>query len=263
MFILQCDQSYKNGTDYAIIKDLLKNSHFDYAEMKSDDFYFNNQIKYKKDFPTNIQNGIPIGDIKFTTTFLKIFKNIDKINPIEVPQILRTDEFLKRKYAIIKGDSLPQNGRFFVKNASSLKDFTFVGDIADLKTDIVIDKNEYYLISEIVDIFAEYRIYFLNGKIYAIAYYNGNPCIFPDIKFIQKANLIYSTQKEYPKSYTMDIMVNNKGTSIVEVHLFFSCGLYQTVIGIDFLQGYLDAMKYVENFNTPPIPFHNFIPKIN
>jgi hypothetical protein len=173
------------------------------------------------------------------------------MHPIEIPPVLRTDEFLKRKYSIVKGSELPKQGYFFIKNASKLKEFSYTGYIELLDKKINdINPEDFYQVSEVVNILSEYRVYVINKKIYAIAYYNGNPCIFPDINLIQKANLIYSIQPDYPNSYTMDVMINEKGTSIIEIHPLFSCGIYQTVIGEDFLYGYKDSLDYIINHNT-------------
>ena len=55
----------------------------------------------------------------FITFFIIIFYGIEKMNPIEIPKVLRTDEFLKRKYEICYGRNLPKKGRYFVKNVST------------------------------------------------------------------------------------------------------------------------------------------------
>ena len=52
----------------------------------------------------------------------------------------------------------------------------------------------------------------------------------------------------------MDVMVTDKGTCITEIHILLSCGIYQTVLGRNFLFGYDDAMKYLEKYNTEPTP---------
>ena len=258
LFILQ-NINNCNGlvVDISIIKDLIDNSKHSldkYVFLNNEDFFDNGLLKSKNDFPKEYENGIPFGSIEFTTNFLKIFKNIQKMNPIEIPPSLRKYEFLKREYRILPKDKLPQKGRFFIKNASKLKDGTYICDIEDLHKENFFKNNDLYQISDIVNPTAEYRVYVINGKIYAIAYYDGDPCVFPDTSLIQKANIIYSLQKDYPKSYTMDVMVTDKGTCITEIHILLSCGIYQTVLGRNFLFGYDDAIKYLERYNTEPIP---------
>ena len=55
--------------------------------------------------------------------------------------------------------------------------------------------------------------------------------------------------------FVMDIMVNNRGTSIIEIHPLFSCGIYQTILGSDFLRGYRDSLEYLKKYNTKLEPF--------
>lgn len=258
LFILQNINNCNSLTvDITIIKEIIDNSKHSldkYEFLSNDDFFNNGVLKNEKDFPKEYKNAIPFGSIEFTTNFLKIFKHIDKINPIEVPTILRNNEFLKREYKILSKDSLPATGRFFIKNASKLKEGTFICSIEDLHKDNYFNGNDLYQISEIVNPISEYRVYVIGGKVYAIAYYDGDPCVFPDVNLIKKANIIYSLQKDYPKSYTMDVMVTDKGTCITEIHILLSCGIYQTVLGRNFLFGYDDAMKYLEKYNTEPTP---------
>jgi hypothetical protein len=86
-----------------------------------------------------------------------------------------------------------------------------------------------------MDIHAEFRVYIIDGEIVSIENYNGDPLVFPDINLIKKANLIYSIQKDYPRSYSMDVMVTDRGTSIIEIHNFTSLGLYSTIWGTNLL----------------------------
>ena len=74
----------------------------------------------------------PIGTIQFVEKYLGITET-----PIEIPKYLQTEEFLKREYKIVKGKDLPRGGRYFVKNASKLKDFSVNADM------------EYFLYDEI------------------------------------------------------------------------------------------------------------------
>ena len=257
-FILQKQNDEQSlSVDYAILKDLLEYSHFEYVEMKLSDFYNGKELRSAEDFEIKMQNGIPLGTINFVTAFLNVFKGIEKMNPIEVPKCLQTEEFLKREYKIAYGKDVVLSGFRFIKNVSTLKTFTYTGRLdaicneADfLSKKKPVEDDDLYQISEVLNIQSEYRIYFIGGKVYAVAYYDGDATIFPDMKLIQKANLIYSMQEDYPKSYTMDVAVTNKGTAILECHPLFSCGIYQTVLGTDFLYGYRDSMDYLIKHNT-------------
>lgn len=189
---------------------------------------------------------IPLGDIKFTESVLKEYYNISRMEPIEVPKALRKTEFLNREYKIIRGKNI-QSGYKFIKDVSELKSYTYLGSTQYLE----IEPDKLYQVSEVLDIKSEYRVYIIGGKVYNIVNYDGDCRIFPNISLIEKANLIYSNQADYPKSYTMDICIDSKGrTSIIEIHNLFSCGLYSTVFGSDFLYGYKESLDYVINHNT-------------
>ena len=255
MFLLQKEKDFLE-IEHLIWKKLLTDGHKPFIEISKIELSTISDKEFFNKYRTNIRNSIPLGTIEFTETFFSRFHSIPQMQPIEIPHCLRTPEFLKRKYEILRGEEVPKIGQFFVKNIDRLKGFVFIGEIEslfNLKDTFSPDKiqpESLYQISEVVDIKSEYRIYILNGKIYGIAHYNGDPLVLPDIQLLQKANLIYSMQKDYPKSYTMDIMVSDKGTAIIEIHTFFSCGLYQTVLGSDFMLGYEDAKNYVLRHNT-------------
>ena len=102
---------------------------YEYEEDSFGEIIKTNKLKNANDFPEIYKKSIPIGSINFISAWLKVFYNIDKENPIEIPPILRTDEFLKRKYSIVTADKLPRTGRYFIKDVSKLKEFTYSGDL--------------------------------------------------------------------------------------------------------------------------------------
>ena len=267
MFLLQKEENNNFlEVEYVLIKDLLNSSKQKYIEISKKDLFLLKPETFLEKYNDTAKKCIPIGTIEFTNEFFKFFYNIDKIYPIEVPNCLRTDEFLKRKYSIVSGENVPQSGRYFIKDVSNLKSFTYIGELSNFFNDSeektfdlpnIISEN-LYQVSEIIDIISEYRVYVLNNKVYAIAFYDGNPSIFPDVKIINKAIVTYSIEKDCPRSYTMDIAITKNGTCILEVHPFFSCGIYQTVLGNDFLDGYKDALTYVTKFNRLTEKFSNF-----
>ena len=65
-------------------------------------------LKTSDDFEDRYKNAIPIGNVRFVEQYLKIFKGIERDNAIEIPPVLRTDEF-------------PGNGSFFIKDATQQK----------------------------------------------------------------------------------------------------------------------------------------------
>lgn len=207
---------------------------------------------------------IPIGTIEFVTKFINLMHGIKKENPIEIPEYLRTEEFLKRDYKIVKWDELPEegNGNLFIKDVSTLKKFGIEvnTDYHNIKTwinhkdnvfntELNLDKNSLYQISSIFDIVSEYRVYVLQGGIVNISNYNGDVTLFPDIKLIKKAVMLINYYEKWLKSYTLDVMVGEKGTALIEIHNFTSVGLYNTLWGNNLLYGYRDGIDYLINDN--------------
>ena len=244
---------------------------YEYEEDSFGEIIKTNKLKNANDFPEIYKKSIPIGSINFVSTWLKVFYNIDKENPIEIPPILRTDEFLKRKYSIVTADKLPRTGRYFIKDVSKLKEFTYSGDLEYFLFDemfepakspydysLRINPDHLFQVSEIINILSEYRVYIIDGKIENIANYNGDVTLFPDVELIKKANDLYSTQPDYPKSYSMDLMITPRGTAITEIHNYTSLGHYSTLFGDNLLYAYRDGIDYLLKHNTPITEFSNF-----
>lgn len=275
IFILQKEKEF--DLDILIIKKLIEENKYihSYIEMKLDDFYEikenKKQVKSANDFPKDFFNYIPMGTIDFVNSYFKIFYNT-QMNALEIPNILKTDEFLKRKYSIVKAYNIPKKGEYFIKDATQLKSFSYTGELSYLLYDGIFDEskkrfdtslhlnpNHLYQVSEIVNVLSEYRIFIVDEQIYSITHYNGDPTIFPDINLIKKANSLYMTQKDYPKSYDMDVMITPKGTAIIEIHpVLFSTGLYHNLHGSKFLYAFQDGKNYILNHNTKSSEFSNF-----
>lgn len=208
-------------------------------------------------------DALPIGTIEFVTMYLGK-SGFKKEIPIEIPKYLQTEEFLKRDYKIVKGKDLPRVGRYFIKNASKLKDFSVCTDMQYFLTDEMFDykantqydntlsicTTDNFVVSSVYEIKAEYRVYVIDNEIVNISHYNGNPLILPDIKLLQKAVALIEYNEKWLKSYTIDIMVGNKGTAIIEIHNFTSVGLYNTVWGTNLLYAYRDGIEYLKNDNS-------------
>lgn len=275
-FLIQKDHENLSLDNIILFKLIQQEKYLHTYEMidNKDFFYIDEneeqQLRKKNTFPMEYQNAIPLGTIEFTQNYFKIFYGIEKENPIEIPSILRTEEFLKRKYSIISSDKIPKNGYFFIKDVSQLKVFSYTGDMGLFMYDEIFDKpkkNDYslhlnkkhlYQVSEVVKILSEYRIFVINNEIYSINNYDGDVRLFPDIKLIEKAILLWSTQKNCPKSYSLDVAITPRGTIILECHILFSTGIYSTVQGTKFLWGYQDAKDYLVNYNTQLTEFSNF-----
>ena len=253
-FIIQKDTDVLN-LESIIIKELLdKNKYiYTYNELSLSSL---NLLESPK------PNLYPIGTIEFVTYYLNKVYGIKQMNPIEIPEYLRTEEFLKRDYKIVNAEEIPENGTYFVKDISQLKVFgTVIYLDKDIKKDLLsehksdmdfslnLDKTHLYQVSEVYDIQAEYRVYVIDGNIEAICNYNGDCTVLPDIGLLKKAVNLINFNEKWLKSYTLDIMVGSRGTAIIEVHNFVSVGLYSTLWGNNLIYAYKDGIDYVINDN--------------
>ena len=119
-----------------IVKDLLENEKYvhEFHEMGL------NELKYRIETENVSTTLIPIVTIEFVSLYIKYAYGVEKENPIEIPEYLRTEEFLKRKYEIVTYDKIPKTGKWFVKDVSQLKKFGMVLDIAYQLPDDVFDE---------------------------------------------------------------------------------------------------------------------------
>ena len=264
-FLIEKDYT---DVEYGIILKILNRTKLLHEyEIVDNSFFYDIDENGKKTLKENIDEKykeyIPIGTILFVNNYFKLLYGIEQQNPIEIPKNLRMPEFLKRNYEVVKAENLPRIGRKFIKDVSELKNFSYDGELEYFLVDEVflpkknefdntlrIDKDHLFEVSDSVNILSEYRIYIIGGEIVNISNYNGDTTIFPDINLIKKANNLYSLQKDYPKSYSFDVMVTNAGTSIIEVHTFSSLGLYHNLWGNDLLYAYKDAKDYTIKYNT-------------
>ena len=272
-FLLQKELNKDMDVDTLLIKNLLNQQHLlhQYLYYTLSDFYnvdengniLKDEVLPKENHLEFYHNAIPVGTIPFVELCMKVFHNIPQINPIEIPPCLQKEEFLKRRYSIVQGKDIPTSGRYFIKDVSHLKVFSYDGDMEYFMYDGIFDepklndtrihlkKDNLYQVSDILNVLSEYRVVFLDGKLDSISHYNGDVTLFPDVDLLLKANEIYSMQKDYPKSYTMDVMITPEGTSIIEIHILFSTGIYTTLLGTNYLYGLKDAYDYTLNYNTP------------
>lgn len=250
-YILQ-NNSDSLDIEYIIIKNILKRNKyvFDYIDIS------NGAMEYAK------EGDVPIGDIPFVTQYINKIYGITQENPIEIPDYLRTDEFLKRDYSIVTWDKLPDKGNWFIKDVSQLKKFGseinldyqnikdwFNKPTNNFGTQLVLDKEHLFQVSSVYNIQSEYRVYIINGEIEAICNYNGDPTILLDISLLKKAVSLINYNEKWLKSYTIDLMVGPKGTAIIEIHNFSSVGLYNTLWGNNLIYAYRDGIDYLINDN--------------
>ena len=191
---------------------------------------------------------IPFGSIDFIETWLKHYHN-RIMQPIEVPECLRTEEFLKRNYSILTKDKIPHYGRYFIKGVSRLKSGSFLGDAEKwhiaYKEDY--DDNTIFAVSSEMNILSEWRVYVIGNNIENISNYDGDTTLFPDTQIITKMINTFKASGHAPESFSIDIAVTDKGTAILEIHPFAALGLYHTLWGVSLIDAYIDSMKWYIN----------------
>jgi hypothetical protein len=174
---------------------------------------------------------IPIGSVEFVQQYLKTYHNIN-VKPINIPNELFP--FCER--TIINGTEKDINGTKFVKSNDKIKYYTEITKIAPPGN---------YQISDIIDIKSEWRSFVYKNKLVGLQNYSGDFKIFPDI---EKIETIINNYKSAPIAYTLDvaILTNNK-TDIIEIHDFFSCGLYgfsdRKILPYMFIRWFNDKIK--------------------
>lgn len=161
---------------------------------------------------------IPIGSVEFVIQFLEHFHGLTP-KPRNVPESLRY--FAGR--GIFNGtekDVYIPGGRTFVKSNDKIKGFQTVlrGTVEDVN---VPPGN--YQISDAISIDSEWRAFVYKGKLVGLQHYVGEFTLFPHVSEIKR---MIEAFKDCPIAYTLDVGVSDVGTFVIEVHDFFSCGLY-------------------------------------
>lgn len=237
-FLLQTNNGEIDEVEVFNARDLVQNSRglnsyllMDYAELK----------KTNNDY----SDWIPVGTLEYVRTWLKKYKGIEEMKPIEVPEILREEKYLGRSYDIVSFEDLELKGYKFIKDIDKLKQFSFTGDLGNLdKNDESIFISQNYLISNVVDIMSEYRVFVSDMSIKAIQFYDGDCTVFPNISLLREMVGKYYLVQNRPKSYTMDIAVLKNGrTVILEVHPVASVGTYG-YSEYALLQMYKDGIEF-------------------
>ncbi|NDO27972.1 DUF4343 domain-containing protein [[Clostridium] clostridioforme] len=138
----------------------------------------------------------------------------------------------KRWCQFMDRDKLPfhENGRYFVKNVSKLKEFNSSAYEGRIPAPSTLPAGT-YLLSEWIDIRSEFRVFVYRDKILAVQNYLGFPLVFPDADKLVKMVEKYRGDDGWPEAYTMDVAVlcqkdQSAETVILEIHPFVSCGLY-------------------------------------
>jgi hypothetical protein len=256
LFVLQ-DQRESNALSVEIEElrcELNENSIHSYIVASSDLF------KEKGNEPW-LKEAVPVGTIEFVQSYLSGVHQINRMSPIEIPKELRLPKFLLRDYQIVKYADIPKDKYKFVKNASVLKQPTFIGNTSDMfKEGWFVNVNDLYQVSDVLNILSEYRVIVMDHKILGIQFYDGIPTVMPnerEIKKIQEMVLRYSQSRNCPVAYTMDVAVvklddseqNKRDLALIELQNFTSSGTYGCR-GPFLPQLYQDGLQWYLKHNT-------------
>jgi len=169
---------------------------------------------------------IPIGSIEFVLNYIKTFHPKTTMPvPKNIPNELILNFTGRDVFNGQKSDIQPG---CFVKSNTEFK------GICEIAT----EQNNYpegsYQLSEKVEFLSEWRAFVFQEKLIGLHNYSGDFTLMPNVNTIRKMINAYSEQ---PVAFTLDvgILESNKSTVVIEVHDFFSCGLY--------------------GFNNPQLPF--------
>ena len=163
---------------------------------------------------------IPVGSVEFVTQFLEEFHGLTP-KPLNVPDELKPHA----GRVIFEGTNVNLDlikGKWFVKSHDKIKGLTKVVDCPDILS-VPPGGHERYQISNYINIDSEWRVFVYKGKMVGLQHYIGEFTLFPDVTKIKR---MIEDYKNCPISYTLDIGINAEGTFVIEVHDFFSCGLY-------------------------------------
>lgn len=170
---------------------------------------------YFTDIPTRPDDLIPIGSVEFVSKCLNDYYGLNPL-PKNVPEELFP--FANRHIFNGTEKDLKGHGKSFVKSNDEIKKFTEI-----LNDDSYILSKGNYQISELIEIDSEWRAFVYEGKLVGLQNYSGKFDVFPNV---DKIRAMINAYKSQPITFTLDVAISNNDTVVIEVHDFFSCGLY-------------------------------------
>ena len=159
---------------------------------------------------------IPIGSVEFVSQFLNTFYGLTP-KPRNVPESL----FSYAGRGIFNGNetNIPDK-HVFVKSNDVIKGYSQVFQNGIETLDV---SKGNYQISDYINIDSEWRTFVYKNKLVGLQHYVGEFTMFPDVRRIKE---MIESFTDSPIAYTLDVGINNTETFVIEVHDFFSCGLY-------------------------------------
>jgi len=154
---------------------------------------------------------VPIGSVEFVSKYLGDYYGL-VVTPRNIPEELLGKRWTGRE--VINGTEEDIHGLRFVKSRDKIKGFTEICDVAPKGN---------YQISDIIDIQSEWRAFVYDRRLVGLQHYSGDFCLFPNVGKIRDMIVAFESQ---PIAYTLDVGIVESETVVIEVHDFFSCGLY-------------------------------------
>lgn len=212
-------------------------------------WYYNSKESFKvikcelSDIPKykHFESIVPVGTVEFVHKYLQIH-NLIIPRPINIPEELSNKTFTQRTiFREVNKNNLIVG--MFTKSSETIKGFTRIYTGKEELSDNI------FFQSEIIDIESEYRCFIHKKELVGIQFYLGDFTVFPNVTKI--LNMI-SAYTNSPQSYTLDVGVSKElGTFIIEVHNFYSCGLYgfrdYKVLPNMFINWYIAHLKSIPN----------------
>lgn len=169
---------------------------------------------------------IPVGSLKFVFDYMRRYDHLSIPAPRNVPTSLF--EFAGRSIVDAISWCKSEHARnVYVKGAtfdpSGVKPLSSPGTCLPDSLDVPVQ------VSDFLEILSEWRIFVFRGKVIGAQNYSGDPGMFPYRMAVQRMVKAFSQDPTSPPAWTLDVGITGIGpkkTVVVEVHDFFSCGLY-------------------------------------
>ena len=168
----------------------------------------------KCDFLLKEKGWIPVGSVAFVQKYMLQTYGYT-IKPRNIPIELQQYKFTKRR--VFNGnEQIAEKENLFFKSTTKIK-----GPCGHTPIELPIGCYQY---SSLVDFTSEWRSFIWRDELVGLQNYAGDFTEFPNVNIIKKMMLAF--KESAPCAYTLDIGMVKGKTCVIEVHDFFSCGLY-------------------------------------
>lgn len=198
--------------------------------------------------PLDFMSLCPVGSVEFVTSWMSDVHGIRNPKPHNVPGWMQVPWCTRRISDIVLPCDLeklfPGQYKLFIKSGELIKHG--INGVYDIHDEILGLLSGTCQISEYINpdtIISEHRVFVWNHRVLDIKCYSGDPWTMPEKYEIFELVGQYQDHGA-PRAYTLDVMMRYLGDlsagngdivmEVVEVHDFFSCGLY----GFSDLQNY-------------------------